>query len=177
MGNIIAFINLLLIQGTATYDILGIARWLPHGDYWDKVTIGCYEWHLNNRAIFKGNSFTDIWVRDFPGYFSIKANLTDENQWPLYEFSADIDRQNVSMNDALTNMSYVDNKNLAPYIKCPVYMFTGLQDAVCPPYTNFAVYNQITAPKHYTICPECEHNLGANTIEYVHNWFLSLMKD
>lgn len=125
----------------------------------------------------KGIAPLEMFLSDFPGYFSIKANLTDENQWPLYEFSADIDRQNVSMNDALTNMSYVDNKNLAPYIKCPVYMFTGLQDAVCPPYTNFAVYNQITAPKHYTICPECEHNLGANTIEYVHNWFLSLMKD
>lgn len=54
-----------------------------------------------------GSSFTDIWVRDYPGYFSIKAKLTDENQWLLYEFSADIDRQNVSMSDAITNMSYV----------------------------------------------------------------------
>lgn len=54
-----------------------------------------------------GSSFTDIWGRDYPGYFSIKAKLTDENQWLLYEFSADIDRQNVSMSDAITNMSYV----------------------------------------------------------------------
>jgi cephalosporin-C deacetylase len=62
-------------------------------------------------------------------------------------------------------LSYFDIKNLARYIECPVLMGFGLQDVVCPPHTNFAGYNAITAPKKWIVFPDKGHNIG-----FQHRW-------
>ena len=36
-------------------------------------------------------------------------------------------------------------------------MFTGLMDNICPPSTQFAAYNKITAPKDVKIYPDFAH--------------------
>ena len=36
-------------------------------------------------------------------------------------------------------------------------MFTGLQDNICPPSTQFAAFNKITAPKDVVIYPDFGH--------------------
>jgi cephalosporin-C deacetylase len=36
-------------------------------------------------------------------------------------------------------------------------MFTGLMDQVCPPSTQFAAYNAISAPKEMVIYPDFGH--------------------
>ncbi len=55
-------------------------------------------------------------------------------------------------------LTYFDIKNLASRIKTPTIMAVGLQDETCPPHTNFAGYNLITAPKEYRIYRENGHN-------------------
>jgi cephalosporin-C deacetylase len=36
-------------------------------------------------------------------------------------------------------------------------MFTGLMDSVCPPSTQFAAYNKLTAEKQVVIYPDFAH--------------------
>lgn len=54
-------------------------------------------------------------------------------------------------------LGYIDVKNLAGRIKGEVLMATGLMDEVCPPSTQFAAYNRITAPKDMVIYPDFTH--------------------
>ena len=53
--------------------------------------------------------------------------------------------------------SYVDPKNLAGWIECPVFMGVGLQDNAAPAPAAFAAYNQVRGPKEYRVYPEAGH--------------------
>lgn len=57
----------------------------------------------------------------------------------------------------MKTLSYIDVKNFAHRIKCPVLMFTGLEDDTCFPSTQFAIYNRIKAPKKHILLPEYGH--------------------
>ena len=57
--------------------------------------------------------------------------------------------------------SYVDPKNLAGWIGCPVFMGVGLQDRAAPAPTAFAAYNQVRSSKDYRVYPEAGHSTPA----------------
>lgn len=59
--------------------------------------------------------------------------------------------------EIFTRLGYIDVHHLAPRIAGTVLMFTGLMDDVCPPSTQFAAYNAITAPKEIIIYPDFGH--------------------
>ena len=60
--------------------------------------------------------------------------------------------------DAVFNqLGYIDNQHLAPRIRGEVLMGTGLMDTICPPSTQFAAYNKISAPKSLAIYPDYGH--------------------
>lgn len=63
----------------------------------------------------------------------------------------------------LENLSYIDVKNLAHMITCPVMMITGLEDNVCPPSTQFAIYNRLETEKKMNVLPEYGHE-GMNVL-------------
>lgn len=67
-------------------------------------------------------------------------------------------------NEIFEKLGYIDVQNLAKRIKGQVYMGTGLMDTICPPSTQFAAYNKITAPKEMVIYPD-----------YGHEWFPDFM--
>ena len=54
-------------------------------------------------------------------------------------------------------LGYIDVQHLAGRIQAQVLMGVGLMDQVCPPSTQFAAYNKITAPKEMVIYPDFEH--------------------
>ena len=56
-----------------------------------------------------------------------------------------------------STFSYVDSKNLAGWVECPVLMGVGLQDQAAPAPTAFAAYNQVRGPKEYRVYPEAGH--------------------
>ncbi len=56
-----------------------------------------------------------------------------------------------------TKLGYIDIQHLAPRIKANILMGCGLMDTVCPPSTQFAAYNKITAPKEVVIYPDFGH--------------------
>lgn len=60
---------------------------------------------------------------------------------------------------AFRTLSYCDNLNLAPWIKCRTVVLNGLWDDVCPPSTVFGVYNHITAEKEIEVYPFHKHEV------------------
>ena len=83
----------------------------------------------------------------------------DTTEWPGSMFRNVFKKNLVDRSTARNILRYFDPKNLAGQIKCPVFMGVGLQDPVTPAPTNFAAYNQITAPKDYRVYPFAGHGL------------------
>ena len=60
-------------------------------------------------------------------------------------------------NEIFEKLGYIDIQNLAPRIRSNVLWACGLMDTICPPSTQFAAYNKITAPKEMVIYPDYGH--------------------
>lgn len=86
-------------------------------------------------------------------------------RWPLWEMFAEADKQGIRREDLFDMLTYFDVKNFVTRIQCPVFMAFGLQDATCPPHTNFAEYNLIPTPKHWWCAPLGGHETWDN-----HDW-------
>ncbi|TVR47968.1 MAG: alpha/beta fold hydrolase [Planctomycetota bacterium] len=56
-----------------------------------------------------------------------------------------------------TKLGYIDVQHLAPRIKAEVIMATGLQDDVCPPSCQFAIFNKISSHKQSVLYPDFGH--------------------
>lgn len=60
-------------------------------------------------------------------------------------------------NAVFEKLGYVDIQNLTQRIRGEVRWVIGLMDTVCPPSTQFAAYNKITAPKSMITYPDFGH--------------------
>ena len=67
------------------------------------------------------------------------------------------DPLNLGEEEIFTRPGYIDIQHLAKRIKGEVLMGVGLMDTVCPPSTQFAVYNKIQAKKEMLIYPDYVH--------------------
>lgn len=56
-----------------------------------------------------------------------------------------------------TRLGYIDCQHLAPRIEGEVLMALGLMDEICPPSSQYAAFNKITAPKTTVIYPDFAH--------------------
>lgn len=54
-------------------------------------------------------------------------------------------------------LGYIDIQFLAPRIQAEVLWGISLMDTICPPSTQFAVYNKLTSPKKMAIYPDFGH--------------------
>ncbi|MCQ2342875.1 MAG: acetylxylan esterase [Paludibacteraceae bacterium] len=71
----------------------------------------------------------------------------------------------MSEEEALRVISYIDTKNLAHLITCPVLEVYCLQDEVCPPHTNVSIYNNLDK------CPDKElHVSPLENHAWAENW-------
>ena len=59
------------------------------------------------------------------------------------------DEDSSRIDEAYAKLAYFDSKNFAPMVKCPVLFGTGTADIVCPPATQFAVYNNLSCDKRH----------------------------
>jgi len=92
-------------------------------------------------------------LSDFRDYFKVAG-------WPGGEFRQYFeDNPDISEDEIYNTLSYIDIKNLAPWINAPVLMAIGLMDPTCPPHINFAAYNQLNVPKEYIVYPYSGHGL------------------
>lgn len=59
--------------------------------------------------------------------------------------------------EIFTKLGYIDIQHLASRIKAEVLMAVGLMDRICPPSTQFAMYNKIKSKKSLRIYPDFAH--------------------
>jgi cephalosporin-C deacetylase len=67
------------------------------------------------------------------------------------------DPTHTRIEETFNRLAYIDIQNLAPRIRARMLWACGLMDTVCPPSTQFAVYNKITAPKEMILYPDFGH--------------------
>jgi cephalosporin-C deacetylase len=103
-------------------------------------------------------------LSDFKNYFKVAS-------WPGNEF-VEFEKKNhdFGWKKIYENLSYFDIKNLAPWVRCPVFMIIGLKDTTCPPRINFAAYNQLNVPKSYFVFPESGHGLPNESLIMKYDW-------
>jgi cephalosporin-C deacetylase len=70
-------------------------------------------------------------------------------------------------------LGYIDVQNLVPRIKGQVLFATGLMDTICPPSTQFAAYNKITAVKKHIIYPDFEHEFLPELNDKILQFFIN----
>lgn len=93
-------------------------------------------------------------LSDFKDYFQIAS-------WPKSDVDAYLQQHpGVTAVQVYNTLSYFDIKNLASRITVPMVMGIGVQDEVCPPHTNFAVYNQVASPKSWMAFGTYGHSTG-----------------
>jgi cephalosporin-C deacetylase len=54
-------------------------------------------------------------------------------------------------------LGFIDIQFLAPRIQAEILWGIGLMDTICPPSTQFAVYNKILSPKRMVVYPDFAH--------------------
>jgi cephalosporin-C deacetylase-like acetyl esterase len=103
-------------------------------------------------------------LSDFRDYFKVAS-------WPGGEFANYFkEHPEIPDDEIYKTLSYIDIKNLAPWIKVPVRMSVGLVDIVCPPHINFAAYNQLNTIKEYHVFPLSGHSLPAENYNLKIGW-------
>ena len=75
----------------------------------------------------------------------------------LREYFRHSDPLHLREREVFTRLGYIDNQHLAGRIRARVRMYTGLLDTICPPSSQFAAYNKITAPKEMRLYPDFAH--------------------
>lgn len=71
-----------------------------------------------------------------------------------------------------TKLGYIDIQNLAERVEGEVTMATGLLDRICPPSTQFAVYNKLLSPKNMLIYPDFGHEDIIGLSDEIYKWSL-----
>lgn len=75
----------------------------------------------------------------------------------LKDFFRQFDPRHEREQEVFSALGYVDIQHLAQRIKGDILWFTGLMDTICPPSSQFAAYNKITAAKEMVIYPDFGH--------------------
>ncbi|MCK6580955.1 MAG: acetylxylan esterase [Anaerolineae bacterium] len=88
-----------------------------------------------------------VWQMDMAHDAYAELRTYFRNYDPLHQREAAI----------FTQLGYIDVQHLAPRICAEVLASIGLMDTTCPPSTQFAAYNKITAPKSFAVYPDFGH--------------------
>ena len=77
--------------------------------------------------------------------------------------------------ELFTKLGYIDIQYLAHRIRGKVLWGVGLMDTICPPSTQFAAYNKITAPKQLLVYPDFGHEGLPGFNDAAHSFFAELL--
>ncbi len=88
-----------------------------------------------------------------------EMDLAENAYWELREFFRRFDPLHEREEEIFTRLGYIDIQFLAPRIKGKICLTVGLMDPICPPSTQFAAYNKITAPKELIVYPDYGHEV------------------
>lgn len=101
----------------------------------------------------------------------LEIGNTSEAYDELFRYFKFFDPFHETEDELMNTLAYIDVKNFAHRIKCPVKMITGLEDVVCHPITQFAIYNRLESEKEHLLMPEYGHEeMNVYVNDTVFNW-------
>jgi cephalosporin-C deacetylase len=71
-------------------------------------------------------------------------------------------------------LGYIDIQNFAPRIRTNILWAIGLMDTICPPSSQFAVYNKISSEKTMVFYPDYAHEPLPGLADKIFKFFLEL---
>lgn len=86
-----------------------------------------------------------------------EMDLAAQAYGELREWFRRFDPLHERRDEVFTRLGYIDVQHLAPRIQGEVVLSVGLMDQICPPSTQFAIYNKIAAPKSLRLYPDFGH--------------------
>lgn len=86
-----------------------------------------------------------------------ELDLAEDAYGEIRQYLRRFDPNHQQFERLFRTLGYIDVQHLCPRIQAEVLMATGLMDTICPPSTQFAAYNKITAAKELVIYPDYEH--------------------
>jgi cephalosporin-C deacetylase len=86
-----------------------------------------------------------------------EMGLAEEAYEELRSYFRQFDPLHEREEEIFRTLVYIDLQFLSERIRGEVLMATGLMDSICPPSTQFALYNRITAKKNVLIYPDFGH--------------------
>lgn len=84
-------------------------------------------------------------------------DLADNAYWELREYFRVFDPRHEREEEIFTRLGYIDVHHLASRVQAKVLMGITLMDKVCPPSTQFAVYNNLVCDKGKLVYPDYGH--------------------
>jgi len=92
----------------------------------------------------------------------------------LSYYIKNVDPRQQNMDKMFETLGYIDVSNLASRIKGETYFIFTLMDNICPPSTQFAIYNKIAAKKSCEIYPNHGHEGLPDSGELIYEFFKKL---
>ena len=86
-------------------------------------------------------------------------DLAENAYAELREFFRKFDPLHENEMKYFKRLGYIDVQHFASRIKADFLMGTGLMDKVCPPSTQYAIFNKVTSSKDIVIYPDYEHEV------------------
>lgn len=79
--------------------------------------------------------------------------------------------------EIFTQLGYIDVQYLVSRIRAEVLMGVSLMDTVCPPSSQFAAYNKISAPKSLVVYPDFAHEVLPGLYDRIFQFMSQLSTD
>jgi cephalosporin-C deacetylase len=86
-----------------------------------------------------------------------EMDLAENAYGELKDYFRNFDPRHEREKEVFTRLGYVDVQHLADRIRARIMMGVGLMDQTCPPSTQFAAYNKISADKSLALYPDFGH--------------------
>ncbi len=103
-----------------------------------------------------------------------EMDLAENAYAELRQWFRQFDPQHQREQEIFTRLGYVDTQHLAARIQAEVMMSTGLMDQICPPSTQFAIYNKIVAAKSLQLYPDFGHEMLPGNAEQIYGFLMGL---
>lgn len=109
---------------------------------------------LNNDLIAKA-AILYPFLSDYRKVFELGADVIAYEG--LRYYSRWFDPDGTRENEWFATLAYVETNHFAHLVRCPVLFGTGLDDTICPPETQCAVYNELSCEKRRILYPGFGH--------------------
>lgn len=90
----------------------------------------------------------------------------------LRDYFRNFDPRHERETEIFTKLGYIDLQYLAPRIRGEILMCTALLDSICPPSTQYAVYNRLTCPKTHLLYPDYGHEYLKDSDDIIFHFFM-----